>query len=209
MARPTDLEKRKAILESAFEVFGELGYQSTTIKNIAKHAGIAPGSIYTYFKDKEELFTSTVRETWSRILGEFKAIVESSESIQAKLAGLLDVGFSTLKESLPLLRGMLFEAAQSRQFQENIDALCGFVERLLAEGKREGVLDILEDPAQWRRVVRVTVVGILFSAALAPEKETDPTIAELKAAISQMLSARVSAGTKGTRTNGNQMQGTP
>ncbi len=190
MARPTDLEKRRHILESAFKVFGELGYQSTTIKNIARRAGIAPGSIYTYFRDKEELFRSTVRETWTRILDDFKAIAESSESTHARLAGLLEAGFSTLKEILPLLRGMLFEAAQGRQFQENLDTLCGFIERLLAEGKREGILDIREDPGQWRKVVRVTVVGILFSAALAPQKDTDTTIVELKDAISRMLSAR-------------------
>jgi AcrR family transcriptional regulator len=194
MARPTDGEKRHQILESAFQVFGERGFRSTTIKSIAKSAGIAPGSIYTYFRDKEELFTSTVRETWERILEEFKTIVESPGRIETRLSGLLDVGFSKLKQSLPLLRGMLFEAAQSMQFQENLNALCGYVERLLAEGKRERVLNVTEDPGQWRKVVRLTVVGILFSAALAPEEATDREIAGLKAAITRMLSQRIVNG---------------
>src|SRR4030042_1107184 len=97
MARPTDKSKRTHILESAFRVFGERGFRSSTMKNIARRAGIAPGSIYTYFKDKEALFDSTVRDTWDRILGEFKAVAESPRGIEERLVDLIDVGFRKLR----------------------------------------------------------------------------------------------------------------
>ncbi len=190
MARPTDADKRRKILESAFQVFGKKGFESSTMKSIAREAGIAPGSIYTYFRDKQDLFHSTAREIWDRLLSRFRSVVASPRGIEEKLAELLDVGFSALKASLPLLRGMLFEAAQDRMFQENLDALCGYISALLAQGRREGILEVPEDEGQWKRIVRVTVVGIIFSAALAQQKDTDGEIAALKAAITRMLADR-------------------
>jgi AcrR family transcriptional regulator len=190
MARPADADKRRKILESAFQVFGKKGFESSTMKSIAREAGIAPGSIYTYFRDKQDLFHSTAREIWDRLLSRFRSVVASPRGIEEKLAELLDVGFSALKASLPLLRGMLFEAAQDRMFQENLDALCGYISALLAQGRREGILEVPEDEGQWKRIVRVTVVGIIFSAALAQQKDTDSEIAALKAAITRMLADR-------------------
>jgi AcrR family transcriptional regulator len=190
MARPADADKRRKILESAFQVFGKKGFESSTMKSIAREAGIAPGSIYTYFRDKQDLFHSTAREIWDRLLSRFRSVVASPRGIEEKLAELLDVGFSALKASLPLLRGMLFEAAQDRMFQENLDALCGYISALLAQGRREGILEVPEDEGQWKRIVRVTVVGIIFSAALAQQKDTDGEIAALKAAITRMLADR-------------------
>lgn len=190
MARPADADKRRKILESAFQVFGKKGFESSTMKSIAREAGIAPGSIYTYFRDKQDLFHSTAREIWDRLLSRFRSVVASPRGIEEKLAELLDVGFSALKASLPLLRGMLFEAAQDRMFQENLDALCGYISALLAQGRREGILEVPEDEGQWKRIVRVTVVGIIFSAALAQQKYTDSEIAALKAAITRMLADR-------------------
>jgi TetR/AcrR family transcriptional regulator, fatty acid metabolism regulator protein len=50
--------KRQAILTSAIEVFGMNSFQGASISEIAKRAGVAEGTIYQYFKNKEDLFFS-------------------------------------------------------------------------------------------------------------------------------------------------------
>ncbi|MCK4472718.1 MAG: helix-turn-helix transcriptional regulator, partial [Anaerolineae bacterium] len=47
--------RRDIILEAAAAVFAERGYQRATMKEVAAHAGIAPGTIYLYFKNKRDL----------------------------------------------------------------------------------------------------------------------------------------------------------
>lgn len=60
--RRTGDESRQSILASAGEVFAEHGYAKTTIREIAKRAGISIGGIYIYFRNKEELYTGLMRE---------------------------------------------------------------------------------------------------------------------------------------------------
>lgn len=56
-------ERRQQILEAALKVFSTKGFHKATNKDIAQAAGgISPGLIYWYFKDKEDLFASLVRE---------------------------------------------------------------------------------------------------------------------------------------------------
>lgn len=59
---PEGGDRREQILDAALSVFGARGYQKATTKDIADAAGISPGLIYHYFKDKEDLFRSLLRE---------------------------------------------------------------------------------------------------------------------------------------------------
>jgi AcrR family transcriptional regulator len=60
-SEPTD--RRQQILEAAMRVFSTKGFQNATNKDIADAAGgISPGLIYHYFKDKQDLFMSIIRE---------------------------------------------------------------------------------------------------------------------------------------------------
>jgi len=55
-ARPAEL------LEAAIEVFVEQGYAATRVEDVARRAGVAKGTVYVYFKDKEALFQAAVRQ---------------------------------------------------------------------------------------------------------------------------------------------------
>lgn len=56
-ARPQEL------LSAALDVFVEHGYAATKLENVARKAGVSKGTLYLYFKNKEELFKAVVRET--------------------------------------------------------------------------------------------------------------------------------------------------
>ncbi|MDC0670952.1 TetR/AcrR family transcriptional regulator [Nannocystis radixulma] len=54
---------REAILDAATRVFGRLGFQDAKMADIAAEAGVAAGTVYNYFKNKEEVFRSILQRT--------------------------------------------------------------------------------------------------------------------------------------------------
>lgn len=55
-------DRRESILDVAIEVFGSKGFDGATVEDIAQTAGIGKGTIYLYFKSKEEIFNAIVAE---------------------------------------------------------------------------------------------------------------------------------------------------
>jgi AcrR family transcriptional regulator len=187
MARPRDKAKPAQIIDAAFDVFGEIGYEATVIKDIAERAGISTGTIYTYFSDKKDLFRSTARLGWSRFLAETRAIVEAREPLAARVDAFIETGFANLKRSLPLLRGMLFESSQMNILQESIGEFCALVDKLVADRPSRPVR-AAEDGERRRALIRVIVVGVLFSAAMADPSRVDDEMEALKRTILVMIS---------------------
>ncbi len=54
----TKVQNRQAILDAAREVFGELGYDNATVRDIIRRTGLAAGTFYNYYRSKEELATA-------------------------------------------------------------------------------------------------------------------------------------------------------
>jgi AcrR family transcriptional regulator len=54
----TKVQNRQAILDAAREVFGELGYDNVTVRDIIRRTGLAAGTFYNYYKSKEEVFAA-------------------------------------------------------------------------------------------------------------------------------------------------------
>jgi AcrR family transcriptional regulator len=52
-------QRRQEIVETAFELFSEKGYEDTTIQDIAQKMNVSPGLCYRYFKSKTEIFAAT------------------------------------------------------------------------------------------------------------------------------------------------------
>jgi AcrR family transcriptional regulator len=66
-------ERREAILAAALEEFSTAGFAATRLDDVAKRAGIAKGTIYLYFRDKESLFQELVRAMLSPLVGFIEA----------------------------------------------------------------------------------------------------------------------------------------
>src|SRR5919106_3923388 len=81
-AKPRDLrkaERREAILAAALDEFSAQGYAATRLDDVAKRAGVAKGTIYLHFQDKEALFHELIRS----VLGPFVGTLEVA--LKAKL----------------------------------------------------------------------------------------------------------------------------
>ncbi len=60
--------RRDAILDAALTVFAERGFEAARLDDVAAQAGVAKGTLYLYFKDKEALFEEVVRSAASPIV---------------------------------------------------------------------------------------------------------------------------------------------
>ena len=78
--REQKLQRQEEILAAAFEVFAAHGYEAARIDDVARQAGIAKGTIYLYFPDKEHLFRAMVRslvqKRFDAIAGSFQGTAE-------------------------------------------------------------------------------------------------------------------------------------
>lgn len=74
-------EKKQQITDAARELFSNFGYKSVSVDQIAQKANVAKGTVYLYFKDKDDLFFNLVRE----LLGEIKDFVDSVENKKLSL----------------------------------------------------------------------------------------------------------------------------
>jgi AcrR family transcriptional regulator len=66
--------RRDAILSAALEEFSARGFESTRLDDVAKRAGVAKGTIYLYFRDKESLFQELIRAMLTPIVGTIEAL---------------------------------------------------------------------------------------------------------------------------------------
>ena len=81
--------RRAAILSAALEEFTARGYEGARLDDVAKRAGVAKGTIYLYFADKETLFQELVRSMVSPVLGTLEQIPKADISARLLIETLL------------------------------------------------------------------------------------------------------------------------
>lgn len=107
-------EQTKAlILNAALETFHERGYEQTTMRAIAKRAGVSLGNAYYYFGSKEHLIQAFYHRTHEQHLEALKAAPPET-SLKARLLTLMRLKFSTL-EPYHEFAGVLFKTAANPQ----------------------------------------------------------------------------------------------
>ena len=80
-----DKPKHKQIIDAAVIVIAENGYHQAQVAKIAKQAGVADGTIYLYFKNKEDILISMFEEKMGVFIESLQAIIESGVSSSDKL----------------------------------------------------------------------------------------------------------------------------
>ncbi|MEV7090446.1 TetR/AcrR family transcriptional regulator [Streptomyces sp. NPDC093085] len=157
MARVVDpalhARRREAIVGAAGRLFGEQGFERTTVAQVASAAGLSSGSVFYYFADKQALF----RALFERDLPRAEALVARHEGSGDPFAAVLDVVAELAAEAEePGASGMVVELLRriahdpelldvvGRTSQVVRDGLAG----LLARGIEAGTVDPELDPAE-------------------------------------------------------------
>ena len=82
--------RRAAILDAALEEFTARGYEGARLDDVAKRAGVAKGTIYLYFADKEALFQDLVRSMVHPVLGTLEHMREVDIPARVLIEGMLN-----------------------------------------------------------------------------------------------------------------------
>ena len=83
-------DKPALILDSALELFRQYGYRRTSMEDIAQAANVAKGTLYIYFKSKDELFEALARRLAAQIEANVEAAAARKLEFEASVLGLLE-----------------------------------------------------------------------------------------------------------------------
>lgn len=110
---------KKAIYESAMKVFSNCGYSGATMDMIASEAGVAKGTLYYYFKGKQEIFKYIIDEGMKIIKEEIEAMAKEKKDPLSKLKVLCEVQLDLVHEKRDFIKVVLsqFWGEETRQIQ--------------------------------------------------------------------------------------------
>lgn len=138
---------RNRILEAAEEIFSRFGFKKTTMDEIAESLHRAKGSIYYYFKNKEDVFRSILEKQGALHREEIEKAIEREASVEKKLEAYmltkmkilekLSIYFQALKDEY--LSGYKFiKEIRREHFRDELET----VKNILKEGVDSGVFEI-------------------------------------------------------------------
>lgn len=144
MARSKNIEKYNAILDAALTVIAENGFHGSTISRIAKEAGVADGTIYIYFKNKEEILVSVFRERLGQLIETSEARLASAGNAIEALRLICHTHFSELENHLDLAYVTQIELRQSsfelrKAIGQALKPYIHLIEQVLRRGIEEGI----------------------------------------------------------------------
>jgi AcrR family transcriptional regulator len=107
---PKGEQTKALILNSALELLRDLGYEKTTMRAIAKKAGVSLGNAYHYFGSKDHLIQAFYHRTHEEHLAASLPVLEKESSLKARLLPVMRLKISTL-EPYHQFAGVLFKTA--------------------------------------------------------------------------------------------------
>src|SRR5215218_2294667 len=143
-ARVFVADKREAILRAAIKVFAGKGYFNSKVADIAKEANIADGTVYLYFKSKDEILHSVFDRAMDEFIAEGKREIAEIPEPDAKLRRIAQLHLERLSADRDLAIVFQVELRGSTKFMEEFSA-AGFAEYLalirstFEEGQRAGI----------------------------------------------------------------------
>ena len=166
-------DKRDVILTSALDLFRHYGYRRTSMEDIARAAAVAKGTLYLYFKSKDELFEAICRSLAEQV-GEGVTRAEALDlPLEPKLTALMEAKLGFVYRwilSSPHAAELVDSGSRLSEdvFGEVYDQFYNVVRRLVRDGVASGELD--------PKAVGLTeeaTVDALIAAAYGAEKAPD------------------------------------
>lgn len=105
--------KRVKILEAAIRLFTRQGFHQTKLDEVAKQAEIAKGTLYLYFKSKEDLFVQCLVDGFEKSMSSTREAIASPESASVRLSKLLDLQADLFRHNGPLIQQFIQQFIQS------------------------------------------------------------------------------------------------
>ncbi len=164
-SRPEPLPgpKRDAILRAAIEVFAERGYFNAQVADVARAARVAAGTVYLYFRSKDDLLISIFERSMRDALGEVRAVDDTARADPyERLRRFARLHLGRLGRDRNLAIVFQVELRQSTKFMERFSSTLlreylGLIRSAIADGQADG---------RFRADISPTVAAKMFFGAL-------------------------------------------
>ena len=159
-------DKRARILAAAVKVFAERGFFTATVAGIARAAGVADGTIYLYFKSKEDLLIRLFEDKMSELLERARLELSKEPDAPARLFRFIHLHLAVVEKEPKLAAVLIVELRQSELVKglekAKLSAYLDVIAEVVREGQASGAFVKDVSPA----VVKRAVFGALDELAL-------------------------------------------
>lgn len=154
--------RRETILRAAIDVFAERGYFNAQVADVAREAGVAAGTVYLYFRSKDDLLISIFEKTVKEQLAEGRAAVAAVQDPAERLRRFAELHLGMLGRDRNLAIVFQVELRQSLKFMERFSSTLlrdylGQVRAAIVDGQKAGL---------FRRSLNATAAAKVFFGAL-------------------------------------------
>ena len=191
-ARPgagEDPQKREQIMAGAREVFGALGFDTASMSDVTRAAGVSKSTLYVYFRSKEELFTALIadeRERYFERIGKlFSDPLHPAETLRAY--GILVATKLTSTQVVRACRTVIAVAERMPEvghdfYQEGPERGVRLLAGYLSAADAAGTLVIPDAHRAAVQFIELSMAG-LYRPRLFNHVATEPDAAEIEAAV--------------------------
>ncbi|MFD1621673.1 TetR/AcrR family transcriptional regulator [Thalassotalea marina] len=179
-----DKEKRKqVILMAALEQFYLQGFKATRMDDIANMAGVSKGTLYLYFKTKEELFQAIIEQVALPKLGELTQLLEQSPSVKQGLSNMFNflpkvILYSPLPKLIKVIISDSFafpEVAQNYREQVIEKGLMALT-KLLDKGNTNKEINVENSKVMARLVIAPVIFSVIWYVILNGDNKSENDI---------------------------------
>jgi len=155
-------DKREAILRAAIDVFAERGFFNAQVADVARAAGVAAGTVYLYFRGKDDLLVSIFERTMRAAIADGRACVAPLTDPIAQLREIARVHLDRMGRDRSLAVVFQVELRQSTKFMERFSSTLlreylGIIRGIIAAGQASGA---------FRKELNATLASKLFFGGL-------------------------------------------
>ena len=138
-----DPDKPQQIIDAAVRVFARNGYYNSRVSDIAREAGIASGTIYLYFRTKDDILITLFREKMAGFVAGLRKAISAEPDAVARLRRLVALHFQILEGDPDLAEVVQVELRQGHKFfrgasAAEVGAYFALISSVLEEGVASG-----------------------------------------------------------------------
>lgn len=157
-----DKPKYKQIIDAAVVVIAENGYHQAQVSKIAKQAGVADGTIYLYFKNKEDILISLFEEKMGNFIEKIDEMIAGKGKVTEKLLKMVEAHFTMLSRDYHLAIVTQLELRQSNKdlrlkINEVLKGYSRVIDKIVAEGIEKGEFSSQLDVRLTRQMIFGTI----------------------------------------------------
>ena len=175
--------RRQAILKAALSVFAARGFEAARLDDVAARAGVAKGTLYLYFRDKEALFEALVRNAVTPILAHMDKLVAAPDVAPLRALGTFFRMFETevlatdrkLLLRLIMAEGPRFPAIARFYYREVVSKGLTMMRALARRAAREGAFPTDATARYPQLVVAPLLVAVLWEGLFSGIDPLDVT----------------------------------